>query len=128
MMAQGIVHTPETRERVRLLRASGASRDAIAEATGVGGSCQRNWERQRGEKPKPRLGGGIRSVTKMLPASARIHLRLAADDNAALYQRRRGDCAGLVGCEDAWIEVNGSEQAACPVGCAAYAERSERAC
>lgn len=126
-MAQGIIHPPEMRERVRLLRASGASRESIAASTGVGGSCQRNWERERGEKPRARLGGGIRSVTRMLPPSARIHLRLVKDDSAAIGSRRNGDCAKLVACEDAWIEVHGSEQAACPNGCPVYVARSEAA-
>lgn len=63
------------------------------------------------------------SIARLLPPSARVRLRLVADNLRELVERRRADCARLSRCEIEWIEVHGSEQARCPQGCASFRPR-----
>lgn len=64
---------------------------------------------------------------RIAAAAPRVSL-LVADGRPALVVRRRGDCARLAGCEEAWVlahaKTNVGAQAKCPNGCPGYVRRS----
>lgn len=99
------------------LVAEGMNGGEIARLVGVGtntaySAVRRLQSRAQKAEAKSKLDARIADI---LPAEQRVHLRLVADPHPdRLYRRRRDECARHWTCVDEWIEVHGSDPAACP--------------
>lgn len=111
-------------EAISLMLDDGMAQHEIAEMMGI---------------PETTASQAIRKIRESRPAVSTAN-RMATDPDSPKklrlvkdpypnrnYDRRREDCAYLRACEWDWIEVRGSEQAACPRACPDFANREPEA-